>query len=100
MYATRNYAVTVTHPTGFHAGTFAVKVTRGEHPAPHHFVHGEPFGCSRDYYEENDITAIRRFLQEHACTVVNLVCVSPLTTGDAVEDAESRIPPYRVLPIR
>jgi hypothetical protein len=36
------------------------------------YVHGGPFGCSRDYFVTSDREAIARLLAEHACEVVRV----------------------------
>lgn len=65
------YAVTVSHPTGFHNGTHTIRV-RMCFGGKFRFCGGSNFGCSRDYLVKNDKEAITKFLAEHACTVVKI----------------------------
>jgi hypothetical protein len=39
---------------------------------PKRFVHGSPFGCSRDYYCETDQEAIRKLLAEHGAVAASI----------------------------
>ena len=61
------YRVTVTHPTGFHKGTHELTVSEN-FGGKTRYVTGVSFGCSRDYPVKSDVTAIRKFLEEHGTT--------------------------------
>ncbi len=70
MTTRRIYNVKVNHPTGYHDGTH--QLTVNDNPSGKScYVSGGEFGCSRDYAAD-DITAIRTFLSEHACTLISI----------------------------
>ncbi len=71
MAMQRDYDVKVTHPTGYHSGTHKLSVWDSTRPGFRYVVGGE-LGCSRDYAAAGDVYAIKLFLAEHACTVVNI----------------------------
>ena len=82
MYTRFTYAVAITHPTRFHAGTKELTVSRHS-DSTLRFVSGEDFGCSRDY-DQTDDGAIRAFMREHMCTVVSIRLITVLDIGTLV----------------
>jgi hypothetical protein len=77
------FNVEVKHPTGFHKGTHVVTVHESfmndqvrKYCADRKLMFlscsASEFGCSRDYFVKNPEEAIRTFLAEHACSVVNV----------------------------
>jgi hypothetical protein len=68
------WTVVTRHDGGWEPGngTHELIVVRLKYDDCKVYIHGGPFGCSRNYIFDNDEDAMRTFLSEHGCKLVSM----------------------------